>query len=710
MKNIISLKSISILCFLFCFSINVIGQEIWKLKEDNTFHLNNNSLLRKLKLVSKEGNSSVVINFPDHNGKLTPFKVVDNSVLPEKLALKYPSVHAYKGNSTEYPDLSITFTCTPRGISGNLIKGAKIWSFEHLEQSSSYKVVNNNNIVPPRGICTTKSDETSNIQLKTNNSAKTLVGDNTLRVLRTAIIATGEYSNFFTNGSGTEEQQKATVLGAIVATLNNINLVFERDLGIRFELIENNDDLIFLDSNSDPFTVDSLDPSFSFHALTVGSQQINNIIGIDNYDIGHTFGAGFAGLAQVGALCGFRKGEGASALQTPVGTIFDFTLVAHEFGHQLGATHTQNYICERVSATSVEPGSGSTIMGYAGIFCVSPEYEVQPQSDEYFHLVSIDQIRSHVQSVSCGIETSAVTNNNPVIEQLPNYTIPASTPFVLEATATDADGDALTYCWEQLDTEQAEVIPPVSTEVFGPLFRSLTPTTNPERVFETNTTWEVIPTVSRSMDFGVTVRDGNPGGIASTSLSLDVVDTGEIFRVILPPENFNLAQDSNFSVEWVVAGTDANGINTENVKIELSVDGGETYEYVLAESTPNDGAEAVDFPILESTNVSTAKIKITPTDNIYFATSQGTFRLSEPQENNIEAIRYPFSDILTLRVNKKQTPEYEFYLYDLHGREIQSAIFDTDFEQVDVSALTTGIYIIRIILGANIFTQKIVIQ
>jgi len=706
MKNSFFFKLITL--FVFCFSAEIAAQNIWTVNRDDTFKLNNSALSSKLKQINT--NRSVTIQFPDNNGALTTFEIVDNSLLPPGLAEKYPSVHSYKGKNTEFKDLSITFTCTPKGISGTLIKGAKVYSLKQIKETNNYKIIDDNNSLAPRVICSTKSEPSSNLQFRTNNSARTLVGDNTLRVLRTAIIVTGEYSNYFTNGVGSEAEQKAIVLGAITTSLNNINPVFERDLGIRFELIENNDELIFLDANNDPFTVDPLSNDFSFHALSVGNQQINNIIGLDNYDIGHTLGAGFAGLAQVGALCGSRKAEGASALQSPEGTFFDFTLLAHEFGHQLGATHTQNYTCERAPFSAVEPGSGSTIMGYAGIFCVSPVYEVQPESDEYFHRVSIDQIRGHVQSVSCGIESSTVNNNNPVIEQLPNYTIPANTPFSLEATATDPDGDALTYCWEQLDNEEADIIPPVSTAVLGPLFRSILPTTNPERVFEINSTWEVIPSVTRSMDFGVTVRDGNAGGVASSDLSIDVINTGETFRVITPSEGFNLPQDSNFSIEWTVAGTDSNGINTETVTIELSVDGGETYEYILAENTPNDGAEAVDIPILDIDNNSSARIRISPTDNIYYGLSDGTFNLTEPQENSIEAIQYPFTDNFTLRVNKKLTPEYEFYMFDMHGRQVRSGIFETDFEQVDVSNLSPGMYIVRIILGANIFVQKIIVQ
>jgi len=251
--NRIYLKFFSPLCFLFHFSVEVAAQDVWTINQSDTFELDTAALTNQLKKITP--NTSTIVEFPDNNGVLTSFEVFDNSLLPENLAIKYPNVHAYKGKSIEFPDLTITFTCTPRGISGALIKGAEIWSLQQIEQTNSYKVLNDNDSPLERPSCDTKLDESDNtisdFQLNSSNSsAQTLVGDNTLRILRTAIITTGEYSNFFTNGVGSEAEQKAIVLGAIVTSLNNINPVFERDLGIRFELIENNDELIFLNERA----------------------------------------------------------------------------------------------------------------------------------------------------------------------------------------------------------------------------------------------------------------------------------------------------------------------------------------------------------------------------------------------------------------------------------------------------------------------------
>lgn len=706
--------------FFICLSAEVNAQDVWERIDDQTFELNSTALNEQLNKVSKEKKTSVIISFPDENGNLSDFTILDNSLLPESLAIKYPNVHAYKGVNLENNNLSITLTCNSQNISATLIKGTSVWSLQQLENTNIYRILDDSEAIGMRINC---GNDDSNVLSSTNTSAKlitstntsnkTLIGDNTLRILRTAIVVTGEYSSYFVNkfnlNSDNEVSKKAAVLGGIVTSLNNLNTVFERDLGIRFELIDNNDELIFLDANTDPFTSDDAN-----NLINTGNQQISNIIGLDNLDIGHVLSIGFNGLAEVSGLCSNRKAQAVSAGPIPEGTEFDFTLLAHEFGHQLGANHTQNYSCNRNNATAVEPGSGSTIMGYAGA-CES-FVEIQSTSDEYFHLVSINQIKSHVQSVFCGIENIEIDNNLPVIEQLPNYTIPANTNFTLEANTTDADNDTLTYCWEQLDTEEATA-PPVSTSTGGPLFRSLEPTTNPVRHFpeeyDTNTTWEVLPTVTREMNFGLTVRDGNASGIATSTLTVDVVNTGEKFEITSPNGGI-FFQNSLEEVKWNVAGTNANGINTENVTIELSYDNGVTYPIILAENTPNDGSENIIIPL--GTASSTSLIKVSPVDNIYYAITTSSFTISEEVDDDLLPFTNPVEKIINIRVNNPQVSEYEFTLHDTTGKLLLSKILTSEdssvlkIEPIDISGFNRGMYIMKLVVGSQIYTRKIVKQ
>ena len=717
MKFIKNLQFLIYSCFIICLSAEMNAQEVWEKIDDTTFELNTSALSHILKNVTKEQNTTAVINFPNEKGEITAFRISDNSILPQNLAIKYPGIHAYKGVSIENSNLSITLTCTPKSIAGTLIKGTHVWSLEKLDDTNIYILVDDNQVIGERINCSNEESETLpavNASAKhitgSISSSKTLIGDNTLKIFRTAVIVNGEYSTYFINklqlNSASDASKVAAVLGAIVTSLNNLNAVFERDLGIRFELIENNDELIFLNANTDPFNT-----SNSNTLTIIANDEINNTIGINNYDIGHLFGSGGSdGLAAVSGLCSSRKAEALSISPVPEGTSFDFTLLAHEFGHQLGANHTQNYACARNTFTSVEPGSGSTIMGYAGISCANSSDEVQSLSDEYFHLVSINQIKNHIQSVSCGIENIEINNNLPVIEQLPNYTIPANANFILEANTTDADNDSLTYCWEQLDPEIADQTPPVSTSVGGPLFRSFSPTTSASRKFprfyDTNTTWEVIPSVSRELNFGLTVRDGNPSGITTSSLTVTVVNTGGKFAITSPNAG-SFPQNSIRQIEWNVAGTNSNGINTENVNIELSYDNGATFPVMLAENTPNDGVERVTIPVGQTTDI--GKIRITPVNNIYYALSPNNFNITPEEDDDLAPIVNLVEKQIDIQIYKLQVPQYEFALYDMLGRVLLSQTLTSDDpDPIDVSYLSRGMYIIKLVVGSQIYNRKIV--
>ena len=716
-KNLKLFLYISLYIFL---SAEINAQDIWNQIDTNKYELNTTNLNTILTSVSKENNSTAYIDFPSQDGELKTFIFSDNTLLPPSLSRKYPNIHSYKGVSIEDSQLSVTLTCSTSSVSAVIINGTNVWSLQQINNTNIYQVTNDDDSLNTKINCENIENDNltntkSNLKLLTNNTTnKTLIGDNTLRTLRTAIVVTGEYSNYFVNkanlGLSSEQDKKAIVLSGIVTSLNNLNTVFERDLGIRFELVENNDELIFLDQDTDIFTTDD-----SNDLINTGSQYIIDTVGLDNFDIGHVLSIGFAGLAEVGALCGTRKAEAVSAGPIPEGTEFDFTLFAHEIGHQLGANHTQNSNCNRSnSGSAVEPGSGSTIMGYAGV-CGISNSEIQNISDEYFHLVSIYQVKNHLESISCTLPSSTIINSNPIIEPLTDYTIPASTPFVLDALVTDLENDPLTYCWEQMDSESA-TMPPVSTSTVGPLFRSIIPTNESSRNFpenfNINTTWEVLPSVSRTMNFGLTVRDGNAGGIATSELTVNVIDTGKIFEITSPSTGDNFVENANEEIQWNVAGTNENGINTENVSILLSYDNGETYPVVLAENTPNDGNHIVQIPSGILSN--TVRVKISAIDNIYYTISNNTFEIYKEiirnTDNEILPIPNPVvNDTFDIKINLIKVSSFLYELYSMNGSLEKSGTSNSDVKTIDVSKLSTGVYLLKIIIGTSIQTKTLVI-
>ena len=157
------------------------------------------------------------------------------------------------------------------------------------------------------------------------------------RMYRLALSATVEYSNFH---GGTVALAQA----AQVTTMNRVNGVFERDLGVTMEIVPNNDLIVYVGAtNSDPFT--NGDPGTM---INENQTVCDNIIGSANYDIGHVFGTNSGGLAGLGVICvGGNKARGVTGSGAPIGDPFDIDYVAHEMGHQYGANHTQNNNCNR---------------------------------------------------------------------------------------------------------------------------------------------------------------------------------------------------------------------------------------------------------------------------------------------------------------------------------------------------------------------------
>jgi hypothetical protein len=452
-----------------------------------------------------------------------------------------------------------------------------------------------------------------------------------LRTLRLAVSATDEYTAFF--GSRTAAQQ------AIVTTVDNLNEIFRRELNLQLNLIMNTS-IIFGPGNSpDPFN-----SSLSSTVLDQNQTLLDSVIGAANYDIGHVFGTfsggGLATLESAGT--NGIKGEGASGTTTPFGRGFEL-LSIHEFAHQLGASHSFNGVegncVERNAATAWEPGSGSTIMGYAGIcpavFNTPPSGDnLQNDADPYFHAGSIDQMVSHLESLDgMGVGTiSSNVNQIPTVSAGNDFTIPAGTSFSLTATGMDADGDTLLYNYEQMDLGPAQTVNPLASAAAradngsSPLFRSFKPTVaDPSgsftRVFPqisdilggTSTKGEQLPTTNRSLNFRATARD-QQGGVNGDDVTLTVVDTGSAFAITTLNSSTTVTGGSSQSLTWNVAGTTGNGIGVSTVDIRLSTDGGLTFPHLLA-TTANDGSHSLALPNIDTT---TARFQVRAVGNVFF--------------------------------------------------------------------------------------------
>ena len=617
------------------------------IKEYSIFKLDLQTLKNQLIGTNLRGendrNSNIIISLPNADGKLENFKVVETPIMETELARKFPMIKSYAAQGIDDPTAVARFSITQFGLHCMTLSGKKstVYIDPYTEDRENYIVYDRTSISEFQSDFSCLLEDgirLPSISIENENIANRNTDDKKLRTYRLAQSCTGEYGTIF-KGTGTVAQQKANVQAQMAITMTRVNGVYEKDLAITMIFVANNDLIIYLDAATDPWTSEW---------NTKTAQTIDAQIGVANYDIGHNFnttGGGNAGC--IGCVCtstsqsGTHKGRGYTGRANPTGDAFDIDYVAHEMGHQFGGYHTQsNNSCRSGNgATEVETGSGSTIMGYAGICAAN----VQSNSDAYFGYVNIRDILLNVKS---GVSSSCAqitnfANNPPTVNAGLDYTIPKSTPFILSATGSDPDLDILTYCWEERDPEA--VLPstqnnaaPTAIRTAGPMFRTLTGVTSTSRYFPnlttvlsglTSNTWEVLPSVARVLNFSVTARDNVAGGgqTASDLMVVTVNATAGPFIITAPNTAVSWSAGSNEDVIWNVAGTTTNGVNCNYVDIYLSNDGGLTFPTLLASKVPNDGTETITVP---NTLGITNRIMVRGNKHIFYDVSNTNFTIT----------------------------------------------------------------------------------
>lgn len=578
----------------------------------------------------------VEISLPTLDGKIEKFAVYSSPVVVKELADQY-QLGSYVGVGIDDPSKYVRFSVAPNDFQSMIIKDG-VYQFIDAQNADKtvYGVHAKTDKTPGGFVCSMNESALSKKQMdalyakgKTfdkNPTNFSKSSDQKFRTMRLAISVTGEYTQYF-GGTVTG------ALTAINATMTRVNGVFEKDFALRL-LVQNFPSIIYTNAATDPYSPAATGAGGAWNLELQGVLTAN--VGNANYDIGHLFGASGGGgnAGCIGCVCtdpttaepeGKGSGFTSPADGIPQGDNFDIDYVAHEMGHQLGANHTFSHSIEGTNV-NMEPGSGSTIMGYAGIV---PGANVQMHSDPYFHVASIIQVEDNLSTVSCDVETT-VTNNPPVIGALTDYTIPKGTAFVLTGTATDAENDPMTYTWEQFDTAATSVTSVTGNNATGALFRSIAPSaTGHTRYFPKfssvlagNLTvpadWETVSNVARPTNFVLTVRDNNPLSTSqqtqSDIVTVTVGNNGP-FKVNSTQVYHNLAA----ALLWDVASTNAAPYNVANVKIDYTTDNGATWT-VLSANTPNDGAENFTFPA--ALNGQNIKVRISSIGNIFYTIKQ----------------------------------------------------------------------------------------
>lgn len=651
--------SLSVFVFLLMVGLKASAQQFWSLApespighlplsdQEGRLYLDLNADAFNVQSYSKstiasQADEDIEMILPNEFGEQEVFELQKVAVLTPELQSQYPLIRTYVGKSKKRPYLRVRLSHTPIGINAWMrypngesrflqpTGGVKNRYISYLRGAESSGAVDL--------ICSTPYKENwlkGDAPKISNKSARSAnAGD--IRTFRLAISATGGYTGFWGDDDPSNGTNREDALAAVVSTINRVNEVFESELAIHLELVSGID-LIYDNVDTDPYSSD----------LNQEAQNnLDEVLGAENYDIGHLFAyardGGNGNAGTVGSVCKNGIKGGAFSAHPFRGTRddpflndhFDIDYVTHEMGHQFGAFHTFSHANE-FEGFSSEPGSGSTIMGYAGLVGLD---NVQRHSDPYFHYYSLQNIEAYLERYSC-YTTTTNDNQAPVVDAGLDYVLPIGTAYELSATATDPDGDALFYCWEQLDSGL------VDASNFGPYnhsgaqSRSLPPTNHPKRIIpkmemvlygnltmsnpSINSAWETVSLVDRTLTWGVTVRDRYPsnqegkGRIASDVKVLKVHSDAGPFAIESQNEaGIHWQAGSRQTLLWDVAQTDQPPINTQNVSILLSTDGGITFDRTLLSSTPNDGEETITVPGgIASDRV---RIKIVPDNSIYF--------------------------------------------------------------------------------------------
>jgi hypothetical protein len=707
--------------------IHVTGERTIIPMKYKTVHLSGTELKNLLFAAPNEDNvnlrnSQVIIDLPLPDGSIQKFRVVEALVMAPELAAQFPNIKTFSVEGVTDPRANGKLDWTDFGFHGMIRRPSGDIFIDPYSRNNTTDYItyftadfqkDAKDMIPEAGLL----DAALQKETATEGVRAMICSGEKLRKYRLAVGCTYQYAEAAT---GKTAPSTSEILSVVTTTVNRVDGIYETEVAVRMVLVANETAVLFGTDAADPYTGNS-----NANTLINESQSIiTSKIGSANFDIGHTFSTGGGGLASLGCICvSTRKASGITGSSKPVGDPYDVDYVAHEVGHQFGGNHTFAAGTSSCSgngnaSTGVEPGSGITIMAYAGI-CGTTN-NLAPHSIAYFQTISFDEIMAYSNTGngnSCPVTTT--TTNKPPAVTIPatNFNIPFSTPFTLTGSATDPDGDSLTYSWEEID--------PGSNKDWNsgskPFFRSYDPVISPSRTFPSSsivlagsagyktTKGEYLPSTAQSLNFRLTARDNKMGGggVCYAATKVTVASAGP-FTVTYPNAAGVIWKAmSTQTVTWDVNKTDLTPISCANVNILLSIDGGKTFTMVLA-NTPNDGTEAITVPQQPVTKT-TCRIKVEAVGNIFFdiddnnftiTTTVGVNELSSNNTVGMQLVPNPAQDQLQVSVyglNKNATTQLT--VYDMLGNIVMNDVFSGKEQIVQnyaLTALSKGVYIIEI--------------
>lgn len=701
------------------------------------FSLDESTLRLQFATVGTTPETAEIIAVPMADGTMREFRIWETPMMPSALAAQFPDIKTYTGTAVDNPVVGIKVDFTLYGFHAMVYDGENTCFVDPIDNyhDGYYLLYYKRDLtrsVDKRMACDIHGDElTPNGESALPIGGLPPLGQKTIsgynkRTYRLALACSSQYA---TTVTGVPTPTVAQVLSKMTTTMNRVNGVYEREFALTMTFVTNETSLIFTTVAGDPYyTINSNGNS----CLTANRTQCNTIIGSTNYDIGHVFTTGSGGIASLGCVCTSLKAEGTTGSPSPSGDAFDIDYVAHEMGHQYGSDHTfndnANGSCggNAASSLSYEPGSGSTIMAYAGI-CTGDD--VQAHSDAYFHAASLDKIITFINGTgNCATLTAT---NNKSVKYTPltttSYSIPYLTPFELYApTATDSLTDsALVYCWEEYDLGGADFGNTWATTTVGPIFRSISPTTSTKRIFPKSTTvlaglttgsFEKCATVARTMKFKLTLRNvrNNLGVITfpDEMITLSAVTTGTGTGFTVSSQSTTgivYTGGSTQTITWNQANTQNAPVSASQVDIYMSLDGGNTWNYSLG-TYSNTGTATVTVPN-PAASTTLARFKVKGHGNVFFNVNTKNFTvnknpsISTTPPNGVsttvatkDVSIYPVPATANLHIDG--TAGMDVMIYNMVGPQVWQGTLSGN-DNIDVASWARGVYVVRVLDKTN---------
>jgi hypothetical protein len=378
------------------------------------------------------GADALTVTLPGPDGEDHRFAVRATAVLDAELQAAHPEIATYAGVGVDDRGATVRLDLTPLGLHASVVGPDGAWYVDpyYRGDRSLYVAYDRDALgenvhgplVEPENPFEAKDLEPF------ASSLPRAGGTVTRRTYRLALVSDPSYAAYF----GPEN-----VMAAKAVLMDRVNQIYNDDVAIELQIAnrpltegmggfaageDRSGDALNLDTDAEMYEAGGpcgtapcypvADPA----EVSCGDVLESNFTAVPQlmqgqpFDIGHiALGLNGGGVAALYAVGGDAKSIGCTGVPNPVGDYFAVDYVAHEMGHQFAGNHTfagTQWNCATgnrnddpgtegpgAPGTSVEPGSGTSVMAYAGI---CRQDNLQPHSDPYFSQRSISEISTYV--------------------------------------------------------------------------------------------------------------------------------------------------------------------------------------------------------------------------------------------------------------------------------------------------------------------------